>query len=286
MCRKLICFTEHLVCLRENRKAGIAAAVGFVVILLLAANVFYQRPARICVGFEGNNAEYKTSQKTVEKALLENGIKLDETDMVVPDRDVSVTDGMQITVTRVEERLVSMINELPFERENQTDSNLPNGTQKTVQTGRSGREEVTVKERYENGTLVSRETVRAEIIEAPVSQITAVGTGKIASRGGASFRYHTTLTMLATAYGPGPEDNGQWAGGPTADGVHYVERGIAAVDPAVIPLGARLYVEGYGFAVAADTGGAIKGNRIDLAFGTRQEALQYGMKDVIVYILE
>jgi len=62
-------------------------------------------------------------------------------------------------------------------------------------------------------------------------------------------------------------------------------RGIVAVDPKVIPMGTKLYVEGYGEAIAADQGGAIKGNRIDLYFDTHQQALNYGMKTVNVTIL-
>jgi 3D (Asp-Asp-Asp) domain-containing protein len=59
-----------------------------------------------------------------------------------------------------------------------------------------------------------------------------------------------------------------------------------AVDPRVIPLRSRLYVEGYGLAIAGDTGRAIKGNRIDLGFNTYREAMRFGRRSVIVHILE
>jgi 3D (Asp-Asp-Asp) domain-containing protein len=62
-------------------------------------------------------------------------------------------------------------------------------------------------------------------------------------------------------------------------------RGIVATDPDVIPMGTRLYVEGYGEAIAADQGSAIQGNRIDLFFDSRQEAMDWGMKTVQVTIL-
>lgn len=63
--------------------------------------------------------------------------------------------------------------------------------------------------------------------------------------------------------------------------------GVAAVDTRVIPLGTKLYVEGYGYCIAADTGGAIKGNRIDLCYGTHSAALSsgFGHKNVKVYII-
>jgi 3D (Asp-Asp-Asp) domain-containing protein len=60
-----------------------------------------------------------------------------------------------------------------------------------------------------------------------------------------------------------------------------------AVDPKVIPLGTNLYIEGYGYAVAADTGGAIKGNKIDLCFEeSNSELRKFGRKNVTVYILD
>ncbi|MBP2642888.1 MAG: hypothetical protein H6Q67_775 [Firmicutes bacterium] len=92
------------------------------------------------------------------------------------------------------------------------------------------------------------------------------------------------LNLTATAYGPGIQDNGKW------NNLTYVgttvRKGVVAVDPKIIPMGTKLWVEGYGQAVAEDQGSAIKGNRIDLAFNSRQEALDYGIKNVNVYVLE
>ena len=65
-----------------------------------------------------------------------------------------------------------------------------------------------------------------------------------------------------------------------------VRRGVIAVDPNVIPMGTRVFIPGYGEAVAEDTGGAIKGNHIDIAFDTHKEALTFGRKNLEVYIME
>ena len=65
-----------------------------------------------------------------------------------------------------------------------------------------------------------------------------------------------------------------------------VRKGVAAVDPTVIPMGTKLWIEGYGEAIAEDQGSAIKGNRIDLAFNNRSEALDYGIQPVKVYVLK
>jgi len=65
-----------------------------------------------------------------------------------------------------------------------------------------------------------------------------------------------------------------------------VSRGTVSIDPRIIPLRTKLYIENYGEAVALDIGGAIKGNRIDLYMETKKEALEWGVKEVKVFILE
>ena len=96
----------------------------------------------------------------------------------------------------------------------------------------------------------------------------------------APSRYAKTMVMTATAY---TEDDAGCIG-ITYSG-HYFRRGLVAVDPTVIPLGTRLYIPGYGYAIADDTGGAIKGNRIDLAFESIDDAYQFGVQKVTVYIM-
>lgn len=105
------------------------------------------------------------------------------------------------------------------------------------------------------------------------------------SRDGTNVNRGRTLTMIATAYDPCYECNYPYYGAPSYLGLP-LKKGIIAVDPNVIPMGTRLYVEGYGEGIAADQGNAIKGNRIDLCFATHQEALNYGIKTVKVTILD
>lgn len=88
--------------------------------------------------------------------------------------------------------------------------------------------------------------------------------------------------FIATAYTPDPRENGGYNG--TAMGTKLV-RGVVAVDPKVIPLGTVLWVEGYGVCRAEDTGGAIKGKRLDLLFETKKEAYNWGRRKVRVAIL-
>ena len=65
-----------------------------------------------------------------------------------------------------------------------------------------------------------------------------------------------------------------------------LRKGIVAVDPKVIPLGTKMYIPGYGYGIAADIGGAIKGKKIDVAFESRKEALKFGRRDIVIQILE
>ena len=101
---------------------------------------------------------------------------------------------------------------------------------------------------------------------------------------GSPQQYARIIDMTATAYGPGPLDNGKW-GDQTYMGGN-VRKGVAAVDPTVIPMGTKLWIEGYGEAIAEDQGRAIKGNRIDLAFNSRTEAMDYGIQPVKVYVMK
>lgn len=91
------------------------------------------------------------------------------------------------------------------------------------------------------------------------------------------------INIVATGYCPCNKCNYPYGGKPSFLG-YPLTKGIAAVDSSVIPMGSRLYIEGYGNAIAADKGGAIVGNRIDLCFATHQEALDWGMRTVKVTV--
>lgn len=123
-------------------------------------------------------------------------------------------------------------------------------------------------------------TQAGELASQTASANTAATSGSAVSRSSS----RRVLTMVATAYDGCYECNKPYYGQPSYIGLPLA-RGIVAVDPQVIPMGTRLYVEGYGEAIAADQGNAIKGNRIDLFFDTHQQALDYGKKTVKVTIL-
>lgn len=92
------------------------------------------------------------------------------------------------------------------------------------------------------------------------------------------------MKMIATAYYPG--DPLAWRDGTITFLGHKMQRGIVAVDPEVIPLRTRLYISGYGYGYAGDTGSAIKGNRIDLGVNNPEEEKPWRFREVVVYLLE
>lgn len=92
--------------------------------------------------------------------------------------------------------------------------------------------------------------------------------------------YKRKLIMEASAYSIDDVSTGTR----TTTG-NRLRRGLVAVDTNVIPLGTRLYIEEYGYAIADDTGGYIRGQKIDLAMDTYDQAIQFGRRDVVVYIL-
>lgn len=121
---------------------------------------------------------------------------------------------------------------------------------------------------------------------APVSQLKESDQAK-QMQGQKPDQYQKEIKMVATAYAPGPHDNDQW-GNKTHLGTQ-IRPGVIAVDPKVIPLGSKVFIQypdGHGeYATAEDTGGAIKGNRIDVAKWSVPEAEKFGMKDVKVFVV-
>ncbi|BEU88121.1 hypothetical protein TAMA11512_15850 [Selenomonas sp. TAMA-11512] len=89
-------------------------------------------------------------------------------------------------------------------------------------------------------------------------------------------------SLFVTAFAYSPEDPGM--GSHTASGT-LLRRGVIAVDPAVIPMGTRVFIPGYGEAVAEDIGGNIRGNVIDIAFDTHYEAIMFGRQNIEIFIL-
>lgn len=155
------------------------------------------------------------------------------------------------------------------------------GRLKTVRAGAPGRVEKIYRLNFENGKPKGKSLIKTNKV-APVSKLVLMGrSGFTASRH--KFTRSKVITMHASAYDPSA-GRGRNATFRTATGLK-AQYGVVATDPRVIPMGTKLFVEGYGFAMAADKGSAIKGNRIDLCYPTRAQCMQFGRKKVVVHIL-
>lgn len=113
---------------------------------------------------------------------------------------------------------------------------------------------------------------------------------KISSRSSVNNNVSTSGGRLVgnckiTCYTPDPGENGGWSVTATGESLSANVWKAVAVDPSVIPLGSTVYIEGLGTFIAKDTGGAIKGNRIDLLVGSKSEAYSIGVQYRDVYVL-
>ncbi len=226
----------------------------------------------------------RVAATTVGEALQRTGVWVGPMDQVYPDPGTALWSGMRITVERREMRSRVERGAIAFTSQMVNDPALYKGHRLISQNGQDGVRERSVREFYANGRLVAMSPSAWSVAQDPTPRIVAVGTrAMIASRG--AFAGREYLMVEATAYYPGPNNYGGGVGPRTAIGL-LAQRGVVAVDPSIIRLGARLYVEGYGYAVAGDTGGAIQGLRIDLCYNTYDEAIQFGRRPVKVYILD
>jgi len=221
-----------------------------------------------------------TVKDSVQTLLHQEGIELNPHDLVEPPLTTPLTNGMTVSVARV-----------TFEAVNERLAVEPPVTTRwdrrmtakpvVLHPGIPG---VALRKHCmwkKDGVVTVQWTQGERVIRKPKPAI--VVRGKLPSRAGITGR--RLLTMTATAYDPGPGSCGRHAKGRTCIGMQ-AGHGVAAVDPRVIPLGSRIYVDGYGEAIAADTGRAIKGHIIDLCFSSRYEALQWGRRTVNVVVLE
>lgn len=243
----------------------------------------------VTIKADGKVTEVYTVARSVGDLLAAAGIHCGENDKVSPGLDEVVKPGQKIKLVRVSSVIITKQVAISPGVEYIRDKNMERGQEKVIRQGKSGLNERQIKIVYEDGREVKRFRLAEKRIKPVLNTVIARGIKTIVrtletSRG--SYRYIEVKTMIATAYYPGPESCGKYA----AYGQTYTGKkagfGLVAVDPRVIKLGTKLYIEGYGRAEAADIGGAIKGNRIDLCFETYREAAMYGTKKIKVYILE
>lgn len=256
-----------------------------------------RRAIPIQIAADGKIQNVLTTKQTVQEVLDEQNIALTNGDKLNIDPTEKVVKNLVLNITRVLNDTIVENEPIDFRVVEKSTTRLARGDRRVANKGIPGQKEKVYKIVYENSKIVSKKLISTRIVAKPINQVVEVGTEPLfaMARGGGDFRYSKVLTMSATAYTAGYESTGKNPGdrgyGRTATGM-IAQKGVVAVDPSVIPMGTKLYVENadgagsYGYAIAADKGRAIVGNKIDLFYESLSEALRFGRRNVKVYVLE
>jgi len=247
--------------------------------------VYVDRSKPVTVQVDGKTLRTRTHREHVDEVLADLGIVLIGEDYTIPPLDAPLGNDATIRVVRVSQRFLVEQEPIPFDSTWQPDPDLEiDQPQRVLQEGVPGVFERRIRVRYEDGQEVSREVDSEHVAVLPKTKVVGYGT-KIVVRTldtpSGPIEYWRVIRMLATSYSAGTAGtpkSSPWYGR-TATGMK-MSHGIVAVDPRVINLRSQVFVPGYGIGVAGDTGGAIKGRRIDLGYDDDNLVLWYRWVDV------
>ncbi|ELY8695799.1 DUF348 domain-containing protein [Listeria monocytogenes] len=227
-----------------------------------------------------------TTKTKVSDLLAEKNIKLDQDDRVSPAKDSNLKEKMTVEVTYVNSKAEKKNEQVKFETVYKEDDSLNKGVEKVVQEGKNGEKVVEYKVTFENGKEKKRDVITENVTSNKVDKVVARGTKakpvatQVSTSSSSAPSGGKTYRMESTAYS---------GGGITAYGINLsANKGlkVIAVDPRVIPLGSKVWVEGYGVAIAGDTGGVIKGNIVDVYFPSESQCYSWGRRMVTVKVLD
>jgi 3D (Asp-Asp-Asp) domain-containing protein len=236
-------------------------------------------PATLVV--DGRVAPVHTIQKTAGAMVRALGVAVGRKDRILPSEDTPVVPGMRVRVVRVKEMHETVSTAIPFETVRRNDASVFRFNVVVGSQGAPGLVREVFRVVYHDGVEASRTRLSRTVVREATPRVLLVGTRRMLAARGHRFEGREYFQVEATAYAP---NHGQGVNDITATGMR-AQRGVIAVDPQLIPLGTRVYVEGYGHAIAADTGGAIRGRRIDVCMNTPVEAYQWGRRGVKIYLL-
>lgn len=253
-----------------------------IVCLILAlgcgtASAYSKTTQSVIISMDGAPRMVSTDKQTVGELVADLSNTMD-TEFLLSDAKESdaITDQMTLSLTSVTEKTVVSTEPIAYKTVERTNSALKAGESRVVQEGKNGLASVIKKEVYHGSEPVDTKFVEKKEITAAQDKIVEVGPTNVIN----GMTYSKAISAKVTAYTP--YDAG--CTGITATGTK-AGYGTVAVDPKVIPLGSKVYIPGYGTAIAADTGGAIKGNRVDVCYATKAEAFGWGVRTATVYVL-
>jgi 3D (Asp-Asp-Asp) domain-containing protein/uncharacterized protein YabE (DUF348 family) len=272
----------------ESAVPGDAVVPALTEPLVWGMRVMYRRAVPVEIHVGRTTDSLRSAAPTVRDLLAEQHVDVAARDEVSPALSQPVSAGTVVRVVRVSRWLAHVHRPIAPALKTRRDARLALGTSRVIARGIPGMRETTVRfEKRDDGPAVST-IIASRIVRAPSAKIVVRGARRypslagVARQGFASALHFagSALHMLASAYTAGCYG----CTGMTASGLH-AGFGVIAVDPSIIPLGTKLFIPGYGRAVAGDTGGAIHGHRIDLGFNTNGEAFEWGSRAVTVYLL-
>lgn len=258
--------------------------------------VVYVRNAKpVKVTIDGETKLMVLSYGTVAESLRLAGIPLSDEDILSVKRDAKIEKLDAFTLRRVTYKNETVTEKVPFEKVTENSDKVELGETKVKTEGKDGEKQVTKKVKYVGGKKKSETVVSEKVTKKPVNEVTLIGTKGVATTGvagtftdsnGVTVAYKEMFTGSGTAY-TAP------AGASTATGAPAHHGGVA-IDPTIIPYGSKLYVESvdgsivYGYCTAIDTGGFCDDGSgiIDVFYDTYDECVNWGRRDVNVYVIE
>lgn len=218
---------------------------------------------------------------SVGSLLTKLKIEVGENDVLSHSETEMICDGMTLSVSVVTTETYIEEIVLPYGNVYEDSQTIRKGTTSLVEDGKNGIKAITKQVTMVDGIVVSSEVISEETTSEPVDAVYYRGVGgTVTADDGTVYNYSYYIDVIATAY---------HTGGITATG-HVANEEVVAVDPKVIPYGTKMFITGnwgeIGYRSAEDCGN-FKGKRIDVCMeGTRAELLQFGRRNMRVYILE
>ncbi len=261
---------------------------------------------------DGKKKEISTFTGNVEELLIEQEVKYDTNDIINLPLDTKLTDGMNVEVTDVMVKIEKESKVVDFETEIVKDSEMKKGTTSVSIEGKNGENELVYEVTYHNGKQVGKKFIEENVITNPVNKVVKEGTKeeikveevkevkkeeepkiieepvkeettkeveqvKETSESSEVSNLGTHMVVESTSY---------CQGSVTATGTQ-ARWGVIAVDPNVIPFGTKVYIPQFDKVfIAEDTGGAIKGNKIDIFMENSDDAINWGRRNIDIYILK
>lgn len=221
---------------------------------------------------------YSTAE-TVEALLAENGVEVKKEDVVSPGLEEPVPYGDDIVVQRTTYAYIDKTETVAYKRVYEKNPYMEVGRSYISVMGQNGTLKKTIQVTKVANKTIDTDVVKIQTVRPTVNEVYEVGSAKL------DIKPTKTYTMAATAYSnrrstvlDGKEHLYGYSG-------IWLRYGTCAVDKNVIPIGTVLYIEGYGYAVAADIGASIRGNKIDLFFNSYYDACRWGLRNVKVHVL-